>query len=431
MLNENLFLEAKRYIPGGVNSPVRSFNAVGGNPFFTHRAKDHYLYDIEGREYIDYICSWGANIVGHANPQVLEKINSVLGNGLSFGTPTEMEVEFARKITSLLPSIEKFRTVSSGTEATMSAIRLARGYTNKKYVIKFNGCYHGHSDNLLVKSGSGLATFNNPSSSGVTAEAVQHTLVLEYNDVNGLVALFEAYSNDIACVILEPFTGNMNLVRPTPEFIDATRKLCTQFNSVLIFDEVMTGFRVGLNCAQGILGITPDITCLGKVIGGGMPLAGFGGKAEIMDHLSPIGSVYQAGTLSGNPIAVTAGLANLELISKPGFYEHLDDINNALTSGLNKLAAKHKIPFCSDYIGGMFGFYFCSSSPTNMSEMARADSIRFNLFFHTMLSLGVYFAPSMYEAGFICATHDKETIQKTLQCADIAFAKIGEKHADF
>lgn len=424
MSNKDLFLKAKHYIPGGVNSPVRSFNAVGGTPFFTAMAKDHYLYDVEGNQYIDYICSWGANIVGHANEYVCNKISQTLKNGLSFGTPTELEITFAKEINKLIPGIEKFRTVNSGTEATMSAIRLARGYTNKKYIIKFNGCYHGHSDSLLVKAGSGLATFKSPSSNGVPEEAVQHTIVLEYNNIGELIAAFEKYPHEIACVILEPFTGNMNLVRPTQKFINTLRKLCTESNTVLIFDEVMTGFRVSLDCAQGLLGIKPDLSCLGKVIGGGMPLAGFGGKAEIMDYLSPLGSVYQAGTLSGNPLSVAAGLASLELIQKPGFYQHLNYINNILTNGLNSMAAKHGIKFCSDYVGGMFGFYFCDTIPTSMTEMGKCNTTTFNMFFHKMLKSGVYFAPSMYEAGFICATHDINAINHTISAADNVFREI-------
>jgi glutamate-1-semialdehyde 2,1-aminomutase len=424
MLNNTLFIEAKKYIPGGVNSPVRSFNAVGGTPFFTAKAKDHYLYDIEENRYIDYVCSWGANIVGHANEYVCREVSDVLMKGLSFGTPTEMEVCFAKEITKLLPSIEKFRTVNSGTEATMSAIRLARGYTNKKYIIKFNGCYHGHSDSLLVKAGSGLATFKNPSSGGVPEEAVQHTIVLEYNNTQELIAAFEKYPNQIACVIIEPFAGNMNFVRPTLKFIQILRKLCTDYKSVLIFDEVMTGFRVSLSCAQGLLDIKPDLTCLGKVIGGGMPLAGFGGRADIMDNLAPLGSVYQAGTLSGNPLSVAAGLANLELIQKPGFYEHLNTISHMLTKGLLESAAKHRIAFCSDYIGGMFGFYFRETIPQNMSDMAQGNIQIFNSFFHKMLKSGIYFAPSMYEAGFICATHNVDAVNTTLDLADAAFAQI-------
>ena len=421
MLNADLFCVAKRYIPGGVNSPVRSFNAVGGEPFFTAKAKDCYLYDVEGKQYIDYICSWGANIVGHANPYVIKKVADALNNGFSFGTPTELEVLFAKTIVKLLPSIEKFRLVSSGTEAVMSAIRLARGYTGKKYIIKFNGCYHGHSDNLLVKAGSGLATFNNPNSAGVTEESVRHTCMLEYNDIDELKMAFAKHGDDIACVILEPFAGNMNLVRIDDSFVHMLRKLCNDHNSVLIFDEVMTGFRVSKNCAQGLLGIKPDLTILGKVIGGGMPLAGFGGKQEIMDCLAPVGAVYQAGTLSGNPIAVTAGLTNLELIGEPGFYENLTNLTSELCHGLSSIAAKYDIDFCSDYIGGMFGFYFTKNLPNNYNDVKKANQELFNRFFHEMLKLGVYFAPSMYEAGFICAKHDMGVIHRTLDCADAAF----------
>jgi glutamate-1-semialdehyde 2,1-aminomutase len=421
MLNTDLFCEAKKYIPGGVNSPVRSFSSVGGEPFFTSSASDCYLYDVEGKQYIDYICSWGANIVGHDNPYVIEQVSAALNNGFSFGTPTELEVEFAKTIVKLLPSIKKFRAVSSGTEAVMSAIRLSRGYTGKKYIIKFNGCYHGHSDNLLVKAGSGLATFNNPSSGGVTPESISHTCTLEYNDIDELKAAFIKYGDDIAGVILEPFAGNMNLVRINDQFAHSLRKLCDEYKSVLIFDEVMTGFRVSLNCAQGLLGITPDLTILGKVIGGGMPLAGFGGKLEIMDCLAPQGSVYQAGTLSGNPIAVTAGLANLELIQAPGFYENLTNLTSELCRGLSATAAKYDIDFCSDYIGGMFGFYFNKTLPNNFNDVTKANQKQFNYFFHEMLESGVYFAPSMYESGFVCAKHDMDVIHRTIDCADSVF----------
>lgn len=422
--NQELFNEAKNYIPGGVNSPVRSFNSVGGTPFFTARAQDCYLYDSEGKEYIDYVCSWGANIVGHAHAEVVEKVGVALKDGFSFGTPTGLEIEFAKQVCQLLPSMEKFRLVSSGTEAVMSAIRLSRGYTNKKYIIKFNGCYHGHSDCLLIKAGSGLQTFGNPSSAGIPEEAVRHTLVLEYNDVTELQEAFKLYPNDIACVVLEPFAGNMNLVRPSQEFIQELRNLCSAHNSVLIFDEVMTGFRVDLGCAQKLLGITPDLTTLGKVIGGGMPLAGFGGKREIMDCLAPIGSVYQAGTLSGNPIAVTAGLANLQLIQQDGFYEHLAQITQQLTTGLSALASKYAIPFCADSIGGMFGFYFCAEIPTSFNEVKQANHELFNRFFHLMLEQGVFLAPSMFEAGFVCAKHSTAIIEQTLAKAEVAFMKL-------
>lgn len=424
MSNQQIFETAKRYIPGGVNSPVRSFNSVGGTPFFTSKAKDCYLYDSDGKEYIDYVCSWGANIVGHANPVVIDKVSTALHNGFSYGTPTELEVTFAKQICELLPSIEKFRAVSSGTEAVMSAIRLARGYTNKKYIIKFNGCYHGHSDCLLIKAGSGLQTFGNPSSAGIPEEAVRHTLVLEYNDIAELNNAFKLYPNEIACVVLEPFAGNMNLVRPSSEFIQSLRALCSKHNSVLIFDEVMTGFRVDLGCAQKLLGIEPDLTTLGKVIGGGMPLAGFGGRKEIMDCLAPIGSVYQAGTLSGNPIAVTAGLANLEIIQQTGFYENLADKAHKLVTGLTAIAHKHSIPFCGDSIGGMFGFYFADTIPASFAAVKLANQELFNKFFHLMLAEGVFLAPSMFEAGFICASHSDDVIATTLAKAEIAFSKL-------
>lgn len=422
--NEEIFNLAKNFIPGGVNSPVRSFNAVGGTPFFTKRADKCFLYDLEENCYVDYVCSWGANIVGHANPFVVKKVTEALKNGFSYGTPTELEVEFAKLVSKLMPDIEKLRLVSSGTEATMSAIRLARGYTGKKYIIKFNGCYHGHSDNLLVKAGSGLATFTNPSSSGVLAGAVEHTLVLEYNSINELLSAFEKFGDDIACIIIEPFAGNMNLVRPTIEFINQIRNLCDKHNSLLIFDEVMTGFRVDLGGATKLLGISPDLITLGKIVGGGMPLALFGGKKNIMDYLAPQGQVYQAGTLSGNPIAVTAGLATLELIQEPGFYTSLANNCKLLTNGLQSLAIKKGIPFRADYIGGMFGFYFLDQIPKNFSQVKQASEAMFNKFFHAMLKNGIYFAPSMYEAGFICIKHKEEIINKTLEVADKVFATI-------
>lgn len=424
MNQQQIFNQALQYIPGGVNSPVRSFNSVGGTPFFTARAKDCYLFDSDGKQYVDYVCSWGANIVGHANEEVIDRVTAALHNGFSYGTPTELEVEFAKQITQLLPSIEKFRLVSSGTEAVMSAIRLARGYTNKKYIIKFNGCYHGHSDCLLIKAGSGLQTFGHPSSAGIPEEAVRHTLVLEYNDVAALNEAFKLYPDQIATVIVEPFAGNMNLVRPSAEFMTTMRSLCSVHGSVLIFDEVMTGFRVGLGCAQEVLGIKPDLTTLGKVIGGGMPLAGFGGKREIMDALAPIGSVYQAGTLSGNPIAVTAGLANLEIIQRDGFYDKLGASASELVSNLNLLAHEAGIEFCSDNIGGMFGFYFSAEVPKSFEEVKAANQERFKHFFHLMLADGVFLAPSMFEAGFVCIKHDAQALEQTLASAKRAFAAL-------
>ncbi len=423
-MNNIVFERAKQYIPGGVNSPVRSFNAVGGVPFFTKKAQGAYITDIENKQYIDYICSWGANIVGHANAYVIEQVQQALANGFSYGTPTELEVNLAQQINRLMPTLEKVRLVSSGTEAVMSAIRISRGFTGKKYIIKFNGCYHGHSDSLLVASGSGLATFGTPSSSGVTKASVEHTLVLEYNDVEELHQAFIKYPNDIAAVILEPFAGNMNLVRPTALFIATLRELCTKHNSVLIFDEVMTGFRVTLGGAQELLNTNPDLTILGKVVGGGMPLAAFGGKSEIMDCLSPLGTVYQAGTLSGNPIAVTCGLATLELIQEPGFYTRINQSSKHLTDGLQEIANKHGIPFCADYIGGMFGFYFKETLPQNFVQMQQAPLNQFQQFFHSMLDNGVYFAPSMFEAGFVCSQHTSAIIEHTLSVADKAMAKL-------
>lgn len=421
LTNKEIFEQAKSYIPGGVNSPVRSFNSVGGTPFFTSRAEGSSLFDIEGKEYIDYVCSWGANIVGHANKTVVAKVTEALTNGFSYGTPTELEVVFAKKICELVPSVEKFRLVSSGTEAVMSAIRLARGYTRRNYIIKFNGCYHGHSDSLLIKAGSGLQTFGNPSSSGVPEEAVRHTLVLEYNDIDQLTEAFRVYPDAIATVVIEPFAGNMNLVRPTSEFIQQLRQLCSDNGTILIFDEVMTGFRVALGGAQQVLGVKPDLTTVGKVIGGGMPLAGFGGKAEIMDCLAPIGGVYQAGTLSGNPVAVTAGLAVLDLIQQPGFYLNLADSASSLMEGLKKIASEEGVTLSTDSIGGMFGFYFSDRVPQSFAEVKEGNQELFNRFFHLMLDRGVFFAPSMYEAGFISAVHNNVIIDKTLTIARDVF----------
>lgn len=421
LTNKEIFKQAKSYIPGGVNSPVRSFNSVGGTPFFTSRAEGSSLFDIEGKEYIDYVCSWGANIVGHANKTVVAKVTEALANGFSYGTPTELEVVFAKKICELVPSIEKFRLVSSGTEAVMSAIRLARGYTQRNYIIKFNGCYHGHSDSLLIKAGSGLQTFGNPSSSGVPEEAVRHTLVLEYNNIEQLTEAFRVYPDAIAAVVIEPFAGNMNLVRPTSEFIQQLRQLCSDNGTILIFDEVMTGFRVALGGAQQVLGIKPDLTTVGKVIGGGMPLAGFGGKAEIMDCLAPIGGVYQAGTLSGNPVAVTAGLAVLDLIQQQDFYLNLANSASSLMEGLKKIAIEEGVTLSTDSIGGMFGFYFSDRVPQSFAEVKEGNPELFNRFFHLMLDRGVFFAPSMYEAGFISAVHNNVIIDKTLTIARDVF----------
>lgn len=424
MNSQDLFEQAKQYIPGGVNSPVRSFANLGRAPFFTKKAKGCYLYDSDNKNYIDFVCSWGANIVGHANEQVTDSLVSMLKNGLSYGTATELETKLAAEIIQLMPSIEKIRFVSSGTEAVMSAIRLIRGYTNRKYIVKFDGCYHGHSDSLLVSAGSGISTFNLPSSSGVLPELTQYTLSLEYNNLEQLQECFNKYGENIAGVIIEPIAGNMNLIKPNANFIALLNKLCKEYNSVLIFDEVMTGFRVALNGAQSILGITPDLTILGKVIGGGMPLAAFGGKKEIMDYLAPLGPVYQAGTLSGNPVAVTCGLATLGLIKQPEFFAELKDIAKALTSGLAEIAYQHGVPFCSDYIGGMFGIYFCDHLPTNYREAKNGSFSLFKAFFNEMLNQGVYFAPSQYEAGFICSSHTLQVIDQVLEAANFVMRTL-------
>jgi glutamate-1-semialdehyde 2,1-aminomutase len=425
--NLDLFNQAKQCIPGGVNSPVRSFKSVGGIPFFTKRAKDCYLFDVEDNSYIDYICSWGANIVGHANPYVVDKVTQAILGGFSYGTPTELEVEFAKTITKLIPSIEMFRLVSSGTEAVMSAIRVARGKTQRKYIIKFDGCYHGHADYLLVNAGSGLLTHGSPSSKGVLEEAAHYTLTASYNDINSVQMLFEKYHNQIAAIIIEPYVGNMNLIKPTPEFIQTLSKLCRDNSSLLIFDEVMTGFRVALTGAQGRLNITPDLTIFGKVIGGGMPLAGFGGKKDIMEVLSPLGDVYQAGTLSGNPIAVTCGLATLDLIQQAGFYSKLESNLRLLVSGINKLASKYQIPICADSIGGMFGVYCNNKIPTNFAQMQSSDAKLFNKFFHKLLVRGVYIAPSLYEAGFICSAHTENVINQTLEHVEQVLVELSKE----
>jgi glutamate-1-semialdehyde 2,1-aminomutase len=424
--NESLFSSAKKYIPGGVNSPVRSFNAVGGIPFFTQEAKDHYLIDVENKKYIDYVCSWGANIVGHANSYVIEQVNQALTRGFSYGTPTELEVEIAQEINKLVPSMQKVRLVSSGTEAVMSAIRLARGYTNKKIIIKFNGCYHGHSDSLLVKAGSGLVTFNNPSSRGVFEELVKHTMVLEYNSVEELHLAFSKHPNEIAAIIIEPIAGNMNFVRPSKQFLQALVELCDKNGTLLIFDEVMTGFRVGLGGAQELFKIKPDITILGKIVGGGMPLAAFGGRAEIMDRLAPVGDVYQAGTLSGNPIAVTCGLSTLKLIQEKGFYSKLTATTKQLMQGLTQVAMKHNIPFSNDYEGGMFGFFFTENLPHNFIDVKQAPIVRFNYFYHLMLQHGIFFAPSMFEVGFITCKHSIDVVNTTIEIADTVFRQLKE-----
>ena len=422
--NDILFERAQQSTPGGVNSPVRAFRSVGGAPRFITRAEGPYFWDADGKRYIDYIGSWGPAIVGHAHPQVIKAVQDAAANGLSFGAPTEGEIEIAEEIIKLVPSIEQVRLVSSGTEATMSALRLARGATGRDKIVKFEGCYHGHADSLLVKAGSGLLTFGNPTSAGVPEDFVKHTLVLDYNNVTQLEEAFASMGDSIACVIVEPVAGNMNLIRATPEFLGRMRELCTKHGAVLIFDEVMCGFRVGLGGAQEMYGIVPDLTALGKVIGGGLPVAAFGGKAELMQKMAPIGPVYQAGTLSGNPVAVAAGMTTLKLIQEPGFYEKLTATGQKLVAGLTAAAQEAGIAFCGDSVGGMFGMYFSETVPSSYGQMMAGDKARFNAFFHGMLEEGVYFAPAMFEAGFVSAAHDDAVIAETVEAAKRVFAKL-------
>jgi glutamate-1-semialdehyde 2,1-aminomutase len=424
MSNESLFARAQQFIPAGVNSPVRAFRAVGGAPRFIARAKGARMWDAEGRAYLDYIGSWGAMVVGHAHPEVVAAVCAAAGNGFSFGAPTEAEIEMAELLCKLLPGMDLVRLVSSGTEATMTALRLARGHTGRNRVVKFEGCYHGHADSLLVKAGSGALTFGQPSSSGVPPQVAADTLVLDYNDVAQLERCFAENGKDIAAVIVEPVVGNMNLVAPKPEFLRGMRELCTKHGAVLILDEVMTGFRVGLTGAQGRYGIQPDLTTLGKVIGGGMPVGAFGGRREIMQKIAPLGPVYQAGTLSGNPVAVAAGLATLRLVQAPGFYEKLGERTQQLTAGLTAAAKKHGVVFSAQAIGGMFGIYFRASAPQSFAEVMQCDKEAFNRFFHAMLERGVHFAPSAYEAGFVSAAHSSEDIAETVSAADAVFAAM-------
>ena len=422
--NETLFTRAQKSTPGGVNSPVRAFRSVGGTPRFIKKAEGPYFWDADDKRYIDYIGSWGPAIVGHTHPKVVKAVQDAAAKGLSFGAPTEGEILMAEKICQLVPSIEQVRLVSSGTEAAMSALRLARGATGRDTVIKFEGCYHGHADSLLVKAGSGLLTFGNPTSSGVPADFAKHTMVLDYNNCEQLEEVFKSKGSTIACVIVEPVAGNMNLLPASLEFLQTMRRLCTQHGALLLFDEVMSGFRVALGGAQSIYGVTPDMTVLGKVIGGGLPVAAFGGRADLMQHLAPIGGVYQAGTLSGNPVAVAAGMATLEIIQQPGFYESLTKQTKKLTDGLSTVAKEVGLDFCANAVGGMFGIYFTQSVPTNYAEMMECDKNRFNTFFHLMLDRGVYLAPSAFEAGFVSAQHDDAIINETLRCAREAFSQV-------
>ncbi|MFP5392178.1 MAG: glutamate-1-semialdehyde 2,1-aminomutase [Gammaproteobacteria bacterium] len=422
--NTQLFARAQESTPGGVNSPVRAFRSVGGTPRFIRSAQGAYMVDAEGQRYIDYIGSWGPAIVGHAHPEVVQAVQEAAARGLSFGAPTEGEVLMAEELCRLVPSLEQVRLVSSGTEATMSALRLARGATGRDKIVKFEGCYHGHADSLLVKAGSGLLTFGNPTSAGVPEDFIKHTVVLNYNDVEQVRETFASMGDDIACVIVEPVAGNMNLVKGSPEFLGALRELCTRHGAILIFDEVMCGFRVGLSGAQGLYGIAPDLTALGKVIGGDMPVAAFGGRAELMHHMAPIGAVYQAGTLSGNPVAVAAGMATLKLVQQPGFYEQLARQSARLVAGLKGAAREAEITFTADAVGGMFGFYFSDEVPTSYAEMMAGDKSRFNAFFHGMLDEGVYFAPAAFEAGFVSSQHSDAVIDETIAAARRVFARI-------
>jgi len=423
--NQQLFDRARAVIPGGVNSPVRAFKAVGGTPRFIQKAQGAYMWDAAGQRYIDYIGSWGPMILGHGHPAVIEAVQKAVTDGLSFGAPTEREIELAEAILALMPSMEMVRLVSSGTEAAMSALRLARGATGRKTIIKFEGCYHGHADALLVKAGSGLATFGNPTSAGVPPEVVQHTLVLRYNDLPQLEAAFAEHGQDIACLMIEAIAGNMNFVRATPDFARRCRELCTQHGALLVFDEVMTGFRVGLQGAQGVLGIRPDLTVMGKVIGGGMPLAAFGGPRAIMEQLAPQGPVYQAGTLSGNPVATACGLATLREIARPGFYEALAARTRSLVDGLASAAKAEGVPFSADCEGGMFGFFLLDALPQDYTSVMKSDGARFNTLFHGLLERGVYIAPALYEAGFVSAAHSADDIAQTVEAASAIFRQLG------
>ena len=422
--NDDLFARAQAVIPGGVNSPVRAFRAVGGAPRFFASGARARVVDADGRSFIDYVGSWGPLIAGHAHPDVIRAVCEAAAQGLSFGAPTEREVRMAELLTRLVSSMESVRLVSSGTEATMSALRLARGFTGRPALIKFEGCYHGHADSLLVKAGSGALTFGEPSSAGVPEDITKHTLVLDYNDAQQLEDAFAKHGDKIAAVIVEPVAGNMNLIAPAPGFLQAIRNLCTRHGAVLIFDEVMTGFRVHAGGAQALYGIKPDLTTLGKVIGGGLPVGAFGGRRDIMNRIAPLGPVYQAGTLSGNPVAVAAGLATLELVQQPGFYERLFRNTGALIEGLNQAAQKRKLAFSAQHVGSMFGLYFRSGVPGSYAEVMQSDRDAFNRFFHAMLDRGIYLAPSAFEAGFVSSAHGEAEIRETIAAAEAAFDSL-------
>jgi len=425
MSNPSLFDQAQQSIPGGVNSPVRAFKGVGGEPIFIESANGAYITATNGTQYIDYVGSWGPMILGHSHPDVINAVKLAAEKGLSFGAPTIIETMMAEKVCTLVPSIEKVRMVSSGTEATMSAIRLARGFTGRDNIIKFEGCYHGHSDSLLVKAGSGALTFGVPSSPGVPAALADHTLTLPFNDAKTIIKALKSNGDTIACIIVEPVAGNMNCIPPETGFLKCLRDLCDQYGIVLIFDEVMSGFRVSLGGAQELYNVKPDLTTLGKVIGGGMPVGAFGGRQDIMDHLAPEGAVYQAGTLSGNPLAMAAGLTTLELVSQPGFYERLTARTSQLLNGLKQRADKARVPLTTNQVGGMFGLFF--SEEKNISrfeQVMQCDQERFKQFFHTMLKQNIYLAPSAFEAGFVSAAHTEQDISTTLNAASVAFANI-------
>ncbi len=425
--SRELFERAQAHIPGGVNSPVRAFRAVGGDPVFIDHAAGAYLYDVDGRRYIDYVGSWGPMIAGHAHPDIVAAVQQAASRGLSYGAPTELEIEMAERVCELLPSIESVRMVNSGTEATMSAIRLARGFTGRDKIVKFEGCYHGHGDSLLVKAGSGALTLGVPSSPGIPAALAEHTLTLEYNNLDSVHWAFAEMGEEIACIIVEPVAGNMNCIPPEPGFLEGLRKACDEYGALLIFDEVMTGFRVGLHGAQGRYGVTPDLTTLGKVIGGGMPVGAFGGRREVMDHLAPVGPVYQAGTLSGNPIAMTAGLKTLDIVSAPGFYEVLEQRTARLLAGLRERAAAAGVPFTTSQVGAMFGLFFTDAERvTRYSQATACNQDHFRRFFHAMLERGVYLAPSAFEAGFVSSAHSDADLDATLQAAEESFSLLGQ-----
>ena len=428
-LNDTLFERARKVIPGGVNSPVRAFRAVGGTPRFVKRAEGAYFWDANGKKHIDYIGSWGPMILGHGHPAVLEAVQKAALDGFSFGAPTEREVELVEALLKLVPSMDMVRLVSSGTEAGMSALRLARGATGRSKIIKFEGCYHGHADALLVKAGSGLATFGNPTSAGVPPEVVQHTLVLEYNNIEQLEEAFKIHGPELACLMIEPIAGNMNFVRASVPFMKRCRELCSQYGALLVFDEVMTGCRVALGSAQSVYaksisGFEPDMTVMGKVIGGGMPLAAFGGKRAVMEQLAPLGPVYQAGTLSGNPVATACGLATLAEISKPGFFDALSATTRSLVDGLTAAAAAEGVPFAGDCEGGMFGFFLLPTLPSNYAQVMKTDGSKFNTLFHGLLDRGVYIAPALYEAGFVSGAHTAQDIADTVSAAREIFKTL-------